>query len=359
LVVRGVNGYDIIVPENYDFRSKNSNGIITGYHRITYEDTLFVKLSLTDQGPVNFYTDVEYLRFYLASSDIMNNSRYSFEYNLNDAPWLKVKGQPYINIVNLEPGRYELNVRAFDEYGAPVEFPPVRILSIVPLYRSAVFFVSLLILSIFLLILFITTALRLRKKEELLKEQISMDLHDEVGTILTRALHVSKNTTDNSGIKQLQNYLDEALYSLRVYIHSMNRRSFTMQELNDEIKDMLSVTFGSEKILLRFLIEEESDYKIKGAMFRDIKLCLYEMINNAFKHANGDSVEITLSMKDSTLNLLFTDNGKLNSLEVIEKRGNGIANLRKRVERNKGNIHFSIGQPNGGLEIVIEFPLKK
>ena len=359
IVFGGLNGYDIIRPSEYRFNGNTVKGLITGYQRISYDDTVFVKINRTKSEPVNFYSDEEYLRFFLASSDIINNSRYSFEYNFNDAPWLKVKGLPYINLVNLEPGRYKLNIRAFNEFGVPVSFPVTHIISIVPFYRSPAFFITLTALSSTLLLLFIITAIRLRNKEQRLKEQISMDLHDEVGTILTRALHVSKNTNDREGINQLQNYLDDALYSLRVYIHSMNRRTFSLQELNDEINDMMSATFRTEKLKLSFGVEKDLDFKIRGSMFRDIKLCLYEIINNALKHAESTLIEIKISIKDDNLQLLIVDDGRLNNLADIEERGNGIGNLRKRVERNKGNIHFSIRQPDGGLEIELEFPLEK
>lgn len=357
LIFGGLNGYDIIDPTTFRFTRRTNNGTITGVHFFSKHDTVFISGKNIRSNSLRFLTKEEYLRFYISTSDFLNADQYVFEYRLNDGPWIKMANGASFNIINLEPGRYDLNIRAFDEFGSTVRFKPINLIAEEDFYKSRTFFIVLMGISIVLLVLLISSFLKWRTKERLLKEQVAMDLHDEVGTILTRALFISSVNSTSKDMPVLRKQLEEALYSLRVYIHSMNSKTFTVLLLADEIKDMLLTSFKNSNFIHTIQIRNDHDYTIPSHLYRDIKLCMYEIINNTFKHSGGSEIQISFEAFHSELTINIIDNGELKDLQILENKGNGITNLRKRIERNKGSIRFEIPEASHGLHINMNFKL--
>jgi signal transduction histidine kinase len=72
-----------------------------------------------------------------------------------------------------------------------------------------------------------------------------------------------------------------------------------------------------------------------------------EALNNILKHANATEVSIRLTRVENNLILYIHDNGKGIDLETIRQFGNGLKNMKKRM--NDLDIDFSIENKNGTL----------
>lgn len=356
LIFGGLSGYDIIDPTIYDFINVEDRGLIAGYHRFTATDTTFVMVRDTTLQ-ISFDTEKEFLHIYLSSTNFINAANHTYEYNIDGGEWIRIGGPYYINVLRLNPGDYQINIRAFDESGALLKFYPLMITATIPFYKSWVFLLGLIFITLSFFLLFIITVYKARSREERLKEQISMDLHDEVGTILTRAQHLIRHDLSKTGKYQLNNYISESLFSLRVFINTMNKKQFTLLDMEDELNEMIHNINEAENCVIKVETTGQGEYKLKGELFRDIKLCLYEIINNALKHSNAKLLTISLSTSNQRLNIHTRDNGFLKDVSLIENKGNGVKNIRKRVERNQGQIIFSTPEGGTGLEINIEYPL--
>jgi len=356
LIFGGLSGYDIIDPAVYDFTNVEDRGLIAGYHRFTATDTTFVMVKDTALE-ISFDTEKEFLHIYLTSTNFINSANHTYEYNIDGREWIRISGPSYINILRLNPGGYHINLRAFDESGALLEFYPLVVTATVPFYKSRIFLLGLIVITLTFFILFIITVFKAKSREDRLKEQISMDLHDEVGTILTRALHLIRHDLTHTGKSQLNNYINESLFSLRVYINTMNKRQFSLRELGDEVNEMAHNISNSEDCMIRVESSGQGDYRLRGELFRDIKLCLFEIINNTLKHSKAKLLIISLKSTNHRLDILTRDSGFLKDISLIENKGNGIKNIRKRVERHQGKVNFSISERGSGLEINIDFPL--
>lgn len=184
-----------------------------------------------------------------------------------------------------------------------------------------------------------------------------MDLHDEVGTILTRALYVARLDNEGSKDHRLIHYLNESLFSLRAYIHTMNTPSFSFLALADEVKEMVHSLMSPSPCVSEVRHLTDAEYLLKGELYRDVRLCLYEIINNMLKHSEGDRLRVVLMARRGLLTVQTTDNGHLRSTEDLRESGNGIRNLRKRVSKHRGDIQFSVGRAGNGLVVRMRFPL--
>ncbi|MCE2834230.1 MAG: hypothetical protein LW694_07595 [Chitinophagaceae bacterium] len=356
LIFGGLNGYDIIDPSRLPFSSGQKKGMVTGIHRFKGQDTIFQAVN-TPPGRISFDTQNEYLRIYVSSPDILGAAAQTYEYNIDGDQWITLNGAAHINILRLDPGEYTLNIRAFDAFGSQVRFDPVRISATVPFLKSRLFLIILICFAVLFMTLFILSSVRAKNRELQLKERIAMDLHDEVGTMLTRALYVARTDERTASHTHLIQSLNESLFSLRAHINTMNHASFSFAALADDVKEMTQSLLGMTNC--RGLVEEKTDepYRINGALCRDIRLCLYEIINNTLKHSGADTLKIYMTAHKHVLTVFTRDNGRLRSVKDIGTQGNGMRNLGKRVTRHNGQIEFGIPRAGHGLTVRMRFDI--
>jgi signal transduction histidine kinase len=355
LIFGGLNGYDLIDPGRIHFTGSGTSGIVTGLHRFSVNDTIFEPLPKV-AGTIGFNTRDEFLRIYLSSANTLEASRHSYEYDLDGkGQWIGISGPSHINLLRLDPGLHSLDIRGFDEYGRVLGFERLVIRAREPFLSSRLFQILLSIAAICFLTLFIAALLRSRQKEKALKERISMDLHDEVGTILTRALYVARGGGERQSDSRVIHYLNESLFSLRAYINTMNTPSFPFRALVDEVREMTHSLMGQSPCVPMIRHRELENPMLSGELYRDIRLCLYEIINNTLKHSQADSLRILLFVRGGYLTVYTLDNGVLRAPEELGDRGNGLRNLRKRVSKHDGLIQFGVGKTGNGLWIRMRF----
>jgi hypothetical protein len=356
LIFGGLNGYDIIDPSKLPFSDIHRKGMITGLHRFKGQDTIFQAMT-GRSGPISFDTENEYIRIYVSSPDILGAAAQTYEYNIDGGQWITLNGAAHINILRLDPGQYTLNIRAFDAFGSQVRFDPISIRATVPFLKSRLFLIILICFAVLFMTLFILSSVRAQKRENQLKERIAMDLHDEVGTMLTRALYVARTDDRTATNSHLIQSLNESLFSLRAHINTMNHASFSFAALADDVKEMTQSLLGMTNC--RGLVEEKTDntYRIQGALCRDIRLCLYEIINNTLKHSGADTLKIYLTAHRNVLTVFTRDNGRLQSVDDIGQNGNGMRNLGKRVSKHGGHIEFGIPKSGHGLTVRMRFEI--
>lgn len=356
LIFGGLNGYDIVDPGKINFNRQDETGIFTGMYRFIDTDTVFQHFT-SDPGLLTFNTEDEYLRIYISSKNMLNAVNHTYEYNIDGGQWNSISGPSYINIFKLDPGIYTINVRAFDEFGSLISFPKLQIEAKVPFLKSRLFLLLLTLTAFIFLFLFVLVLMRSSLQEQKLKERISMDLHDEVGTILTRALYVARSDEQTAGNSRLINYLNESLFSLRAYINTMNYSTFSFRKLTDEIKEMVNALLNMTGVKHDVTEKTDGDYQIKGELFRDIRLCLYEIISNTLKHSRAGHISVYVTAHNHVLTIFTRDNGVLTDVAALGQKGNGMKNLRKRVSKHHGTIEFSTPKHGSGLGIKMRFPL--
>ncbi len=84
-------------------------------------------------------------------------------------------------------------------------------------------------------------------------------------------------------------------------------------------------------------------------------LCIVkECLNNIVKHASAQGVVFTLQLRGQWICLSVVDDGQ-GFVRSVEASGNGLRNIRERVELLNGNVQIRSG-PAKGTEIYIEIP---
>jgi signal transduction histidine kinase len=187
-----------------------------------------------------------------------------------------------------------------------------------------------------------------------------MDLHDETGTILTRVLLMSKNESMIvKNIDLFQSSLKEALFSLRTFMDSLSGKKGYLSDLLIELNEFMSISFRGTTISAQLSGENIDNIWLSSELYRDIKLCIYEAIQNTLKHSNACEFIVKIYQKNSRLFLDISDNGETNlSLDGLQEKGNGFRNFHKRTIRHNGAVKIELKGEKKSVHLLFEFQMK-
>jgi hypothetical protein len=359
MIFGGLNGYDLIDFKNIKKDLGKVNTIeITGIKTITSSNIELERFeNFNNQKELSFKTGEEEINLTVSNLAKTGISNSNFSYKINNAKSINPNNN-IIRISNLPYGKHKLTIFLYDNFGNLKDQKVIIINAKVPFYYQINFYIFLALLILISGIGIIYYIIKSRKIETKIKDQIAMDLHDEVGTVLTRMLFISKsNKKLELQHDEIKKGIIEALFSIRTSITALSNTNTTLENLIYDTKELLHKELSNTSI--EFLINEEkgfSSINLKPELYRDCKLIIFEATTNMIKYSNATSFFIHFDL-DCQFTITITDNGHLKNINSIYNKGNGIANIIKRTERNKGTYSFSIVPPHG-LSIQLKFNIK-
>ena len=358
LIFGGLNGYDIFDPSKFNLNEKKVNGIVSGYSFFSNTDSSYY--TYTPNNKIIYNSENNYIQLFLTIDKPEIIDYCNFEYKLDNLSWIPLKNETNIILFKLSDGAHVLTIRGRDDVGRVINFESISIDYRTPFIQTAYLNYLLLLFIFFLIILFGWSIYKKVEDENKLKEQIAMDLHDEIGTLLTKALHTVKLDGDNNekNVKGLiNNYISEALFSVRTYINAINFEYKTLHEFADEMSDFKSTYLTKSNIQFKINYHYDREYILSASNYRDLKLMFYEITQNVLKHSNSTNVIMNIDAKNYWLDIIHEDDGDLLDATTIEYKGNGISNLKKRAKRLGGTIQFLTPESGNGLQIKLKVKL--
>jgi len=354
VIFGGLNGYDII-NTTYDFFKKNTHkGIVTGYSLISKNKTEYLEFR-DKKKSIKFNGDTSYIKIYISPSTYTSNN-YQIEYRLNKENWIELSNKSFLELVNIPYDKFELEFRAFDPYGSTILFDPVFIEITTSFFKTKTFMFILFSFITLILFLVFKYKISLEKKDNLMRTKIAMDLHDDIGSVVSRLKILSQ--TNNNITGELRNNiisnLDYLSFNLNNYIHTIDSKDKSILELYDEIIELYSKSLSHLDIIFNFKISYEKELYISSGFFKDLKFSLFEIINNCIKHSQAKELSLDFKITKEGFNITVKDDGILDSIANLKGKGNGISNLKKRIQRNNAAIFFTITSTHG-LSIKIDF----
>ena len=192
---------------------------------------------------------------------------------------------------------------------------------------------------------------------------ISRDLHDNIGAQLTFIISSLENT--KFGIPNLETAVEKRLdkisdftrntiVELRDTIWAMNKSDFTMEDLSSRIFNFVEhAQSANQNIQFNFSIDEKlKNKKFSSVVGVNLYRTIQESVNNAMKYANANHIIINAEKFKEGLKIEIKDDGKGFVTENVDL-GNGLLNMKKRMEEIDGN--FSINSEIGkGTSVNVE-----
>lgn len=206
----------------------------------------------------------------------------------------------------------------------------------------------------------------LQQAAEAERARIARDLHDELGTGLTEvSLLASTGSRENREAEKSNDRLRaiaekaRALVSgLDVIVWAIDPKRNSLQSFADYLGRYATELFSATDIVCRFKIPIECNaVTLSEAARHSLFLGVKEALNNVIRHASATEVELRLLQSEDRLQVVIADNGCGIDWNTI-RRGNGLANLRARLEALKGECHIE-SQVGKGTTVRFIIPLPR
>ena len=182
---------------------------------------------------------------------------------------------------------------------------------------------------------------------------ISWELHDNIGQLLTLAKIQLQNTTPEN-LKEVSETITKGLTEVRSLSKLINPEAIK----NINLKEALQLEIDRFN-RLNFI---KTTYKVKGEEVEIDKKAsivlfriLQEFFSNTIKHSKATNLEVTLNYKKDKLILFAKDNG-VGFLINEKKEGIGLSNIKNRIKLIGAEVNFVTAENKGtSIEITYKY----
>lgn len=350
------NGLFSFLPDELDFKSLSDSirpillysvSVFNGNEKkYRYLSSSLYNLKTLELNPSE--TNIE---FAFSSANFKKNIYYSYRVDGLNERWSDYTSDQKVLLYSLPPGDYRLDIKASANasddkaafYSLDIHMPAYW-------YRQ----VWVIVLFIVLISGLITLAIRYRfqqkwkrqKELEKLRVNISSNLHDDVGSILSglamqsQVMSYNMEEKDRKPMLELSDMSREAMERMRDTVWAIDARKDKYENLIDRMRDFAEKNLERKNITHEFIVEGVDGKKfINPEARQNIYLIFKEAITNIVKHSDAKHVRILFAQNPESLLLVIHDNGSEKS--VTSSDGSGLSNLKMRAEKLHGMISMT------------------
>lgn len=200
------------------------------------------------------------------------------------------------------------------------------------------------------------------------RARIAQDLHDELGSSLTRISLLSdlvRADKDNpaqveSHAGKLSHSASQTVRALEEIVWAVRPGSDTLQSLVDYITHFAGELFEGSPARCRLDVPDELPVRTLPPDVRhNIFLIVKETLTNTLKHASATEVHLQIKVAPQNLEIVITDNGRGFDVSAVSADGkrNGLDNMHRRANAVGGKLALTSTPGNGTrMEFSVSFP---
>jgi ligand-binding sensor domain-containing protein/signal transduction histidine kinase len=307
-------------------------------------------------GPFQNHLQVD---FFGLGSSTGGQLRYQYRLEGTQNGWSAPAEQRSVVLAGLAPGSYRFAVRAVTPAGlASTEAAVVSFTILPPLYARW-WFIALgagfvLAGTVALYRFRVAQLLRLER----VRSRIATDLHDDVGSGLSRVAILSEVVRQRIGretaasdvaepLSRIAETSRELVDTMDDIVWAINPERDTLSDLVYHMRRFTQDMLGASEIELVFRAPDSSDQLTLGPdLRREVFLILKESVTNVAKHARCRRVEVDFAADRHRLHLQIADDGR--GFEPSrETDGDGLASMRRRVKALGGRLEVHTAPGRG------------
>lgn len=325
----------------------------------------------TAAAPLTLPAADGFLSVQFALVDFRESGQHQYAYRLGGrrAPWLPLGPERVLRLAQLPAGRDTLHVRAAGPDGRWSRHElrlPLRVLA--PWYlRGWVIGLETLALAALLYGLY---RLRMRRAlaVERLRTQIAANLHDEVGSLLTRIavqaeflnqMPLEPDATA-SGLRRIATTSRDAIATMSDVVWSIDARQESADALLGRMREhLLHLTTPLGITWALDTPNVPARLVLPLAVRQAVYLIFKESTTNAVRHGQPAHLAVRFGLEDRALHLRVTEEGS-GRKSAVEWRsgGQGLRNMQARAAALGGVLTAGPG-PTGAWEVALELPLRR
>jgi ligand-binding sensor domain-containing protein/signal transduction histidine kinase len=333
-------------------------------------------------SPLIISSSMRNLDFQFTALSFIEPSRVQFQHKLDgyDLDWVEDGPVRKAHYGTLPTGDYVFRVKACNNDGVWNEQGATLALSVVPpVWRAGWFLALSAVLSLglvgvmirFLMLRRLHLKLQHSEQRQLMEKErtrIARNMHDEIGSKLTRISYLSelaKSTPkDSAESEELNASVSEAsrelLSTLDELVWAVDPRNDNLEQLAVYLGQYASEYFHMTPLECRVEIAPLLPHSILTSEVRhNLFLAFKEALNNILKHAAASSVRIEMRHKSGMFQMTIVDNGRGFDLcrhngslikDGPSRRGNGLVNMRLRLSDVGGTLLLR-SEPGAGTNV--------
>jgi len=202
---------------------------------------------------------------------------------------------------------------------------------------------------------------RLREIENL-RIQIGADLHDDMGARLTKVVMVTELVVQETpGTDRCNHNIQNSSKTTHEIIQAMDEIVWAINPKNDLLDNLANYIFQyaqdySLRSGMRCRLDVPArlpDHPMSTQQGHSLFMTVKEAMNNVIKHARASEMRNSMSTSDLRLTITVTDNSCSFSTVNPPASGDGLENLRHRLERIGGRLVVDC-KPGGEARVHLE-----
>lgn len=221
----------------------------------------------------------------------------------------------------------------------------------------------LVLILLLMIVVYLALRIRMRRIRAVieLRNQISRDLHDDVGCNLGSIAMGISNLKDEVNNVSLDEEFDE-LYqvacetsvALEEAVFFNQRGQITVKEFVSRLEQRTHLVVGDKEVEFT-VVGTFPNKSIDLRKKRQISLIFKEALYNCVRHAHATKIEVLVSLEVDRFRLAINDNGV--GFDVSElSRISGIDNMKKRAEKVAGKFTIKSAMTKGtSFELVVDY----
>jgi signal transduction histidine kinase len=208
--------------------------------------------------------------------------------------------------------------------------------------------------------MFLNTIIQTEEKE---RKRFAKDLHDGLGPLLSSVkmsvsslAQMKHDEASREIVENTELVINEAIKSLKEISDNLSPHVLSNFGLVRALNNFINKINIAKTIRINLITElkdERFDANVEVVLYRVI--C--ELINNTIKHAHAKKINISLSLADDYLTIIYKDDGKgFDVSKIIEQQGGsgmGFSNIYSRINSLKGEINIE-SENRKGTQVTIK-----
>jgi len=351
----GLNGVTAFYPKDFDtalsevpVRLVNASKYDGNKNSIVNQTSI---VNATGQVTMQYGDKILSVRVMLPSYKDPSQNRFTYKLDGWDNDWQILKGGNTIAYSFLPPGNYLLRVKGAQPGETWSNKELIINVVVLPAWFKTWWFYTLCVLGA-AGIGYLLYRVRLAQvmREHSLRDKISADLHDELGSVLTQIslqsdMLQSGIYTETEKEKELHNISitsRTAITAMSDIVWSIKSDEDKVANLIDRMRDHADLMLQPYGTNIQFTVNHLNEAEAISLEWRQQLFFIFkECINNIVQHSKASHVVIEIVEKDGYFTMSVTNNNCATENRVSKIGGNGLKNMKMRASILKGNIETS------------------
>jgi signal transduction histidine kinase/ligand-binding sensor domain-containing protein len=336
-----------------------------------------------EPGEVRISPGQHRLEFRFTGMNLSAPERVRFRFRLEplEAKWVESGARRTASYSYVPPGKYRFRVIACNSGGTWNEAGASVGLVVLPHFWQARWFLVLASVGLLGSVAGTVRLVERRKHQRRLKlleqertleherARIAQDLHDDLGSSLTRISLLSdlaRADKDNpvqveTHAQKISQSAGQTVRALEEIVWALRPGSDSLQSLVEYIAHFANELFDGDAARCRLdLPHDLPDKSLPPEMRHNIFLVVKEALTNALKHGRAKEVRVQAKASAKSLEIVVQDDGlgfEVQALPPTPGKRHGLGNMHRRAENMGGTLTVESGNGKGTtVTLVVSFP---